>query len=302
MKVWHKRGSAAAEHRPIPEITDEEFELFQGLIHRKTGIYLSPLKKALLVSRLAGRLGDLRLESFKAYYRRVTSKAYRAEERVLIDCISTNETHFFREPQQFDYIRDRLIPGWKSRRGGGNRHIRVWSAGCSTGEEPYSIAMLLLSHLPPAEGWRIDVLATDISTRAIERARRGVWSLEKAREIPERYLKAFMLRGTRSNEGKMMVTHQLRSAVRWQCVNLNDEGYPVSGPFDLILCRNVLIYFDEVGKARVIERLQRHLAERGYLFLGSAENLRGSGSRLRGVSPAMYCLSNASTDRSVLVS
>jgi chemotaxis protein methyltransferase CheR len=185
--------------------------MFQTFIHRETGIYLSPAKKTLLVARLARRLRELGLTSFEAYYRRVVGRKNGDERVHLIDCICTNETHFFREPRQFEYIRQQLIPEWVSQAAAGrrNRDIRVWSAACSTGEEPYSIAMLLLKGLPAADGWRIELLASDLSTRVVEQARKGIWNLEKAQEIPAEYLTAFMMKGTRRNEGTMKATRQL---------------------------------------------------------------------------------------------
>jgi chemotaxis protein methyltransferase CheR len=165
----------------IRPITNQEFALFQALIHREAGICLSPAKKTLLVGRLTRRLRDMGLNSFEAYYRRVVE---RGEEELarLLDCICTNETHFFREPPQFEFLELRGFPEWAARAASGlrARRIRVWSAGCSTGEEPYSVAMTLWEHFPPADGWEIEILATDLSTRALEQARAAVWPIEKA--------------------------------------------------------------------------------------------------------------------------
>ena len=279
-------------HTVVPAISDREFELFQSLIHRETGIFLSSAKKTLLVARLARRLRELRLTSFEAYYRRVVGRNSGDERIHLIDCICTNETHFFREPRQFEYIKHWIIPEWVAQAAAGrrSREIRVWSAACSTGEEPYSIAMLLLASLPPAAGWRIELLATDLSTRVIEQARKGVWSVDKAGEIPAEYLTAFMLKGTRSNQGKMKASQQLREAICWLRVNLNDENFAVTGPFDMVFCRNVLIYFDELSKTRVIKRLVAHIARSGYLFLGHAENARSLNGGIRSVIPTVYCV------------
>ena len=287
--------AASSTHRwqtAVPVISDREFELFQTFIHRETGIYLSASKKTLLVARLARRLRELGLTSFEAYYRRVVGRNSGDERIHLIDCICTNETHFFREPRQFEYIKHWIIPEWMAQAAAGrrSREIRVWSAACSTGEEPYSIAMLLLASLPPAAGWRIELLATDLSTRVIEQGRKGVWSVDEAEEIPTEYFTAFMMKGTRSNQGKMKASQQLRAAICWLRVNLNDEGYAVTGPFDMIFCRNVLIYFDEPCKTRVIKRLLAHIARSGYLFLGHAENARSVNIGLRSVIPTVYCI------------
>src|SRR5208282_1236842 len=178
-------------------------------------------------------------------------------------CISTNETQFFREPLHFEFLEQRILPTWISQGETGQRvrKVRVWSAGCSTGEEPYSIAMTLLHHLPHHAGWQVEILGTDISTRVLARAREGVWPLEKARQIPPPYLKAFMLRGTGAQEGKMKAGPEIQHAVRFERVNLMEGSSSLlSTSFDLIFCRNVLIYFQPETKVRVVDRLMQHLA------------------------------------------
>jgi chemotaxis protein methyltransferase CheR len=268
--------------RPLSE---SEFAAFQTLIHREAGIFLSEMKKALLVGRLGRRLRELGLTSFGAYRRLVEED--RAERVRMVDAICTNETHFFREPRQFEFLESRLLPGWRSSAESGKRQrvARVWSAACSTGEEPYSLAMHLLSHLP---GWEIEILATDLSTRVLDKARAGLFSIERSREIPERYLKRFMLRGVGSQEGKIKAGPEVQAVVRFQSLNLNGETYPVQGTFDAIFCRNVLIYFKPETKSRVIERLLQHLAPAGHLFLGHAESATGLTVRVRSVGLNVY--------------
>jgi chemotaxis protein methyltransferase CheR len=268
--------------RPISE---REFTLFQGLILRDAGIYLAPAKKALLVGRLSKRLRALGLPSFGAYYQRIVEEDDREERMQMLDCIATNETHFFREPRQFEFLEKQVIPVWKER---GPRVLRVWSAGCSTGEEPYSLAMMLLHHFPPGSGRQIEILATDISTRVLARAEAAVWPLDKASEIPLAYRKAFMLRGTASQEGRMKAAPEIRSLVRFERLNLNDERYAVRGPFHMIFCRNVLIYFQMETKLKVIHRLLDVLAPDGLLFLGHAESLNAVTDRVATVVPTVY--------------
>lgn len=277
--------------RGIRPITDREFALFQELIQREAGIHLTPAKKPLLVGRLSRRLRVLGLKSFGDYYRLVMERGS-AELTVLLDCICTNETHFFREPRQFEFLEQRLFPEWEDQAASGkrSRRVRVWSAACSTGEEPYSLAMMLWDHFPSTSGWEIEILATDLSTRALKLAEDGVWSIEKAKEIPPKYLKSYMLRGTRSQEGKMKVCPALRSMVRFERANLNRDLLPVMGLFDLIFCRNVLIYFNNESKTRVVERLLNHLAPTGYLFVGHAESLNSLTDRVWSVIPTVYVL------------
>ncbi len=283
------REASAREESGIQPITDREFSLFQELIYKEAGIYLSQAKKPLLVGRLMRRLRELGLPSFKAYYHRIIDEGD-AERVYLLDAISTNETHFFREPRQFEFLEQKLLPEWAREADLGRRPrlIRVWSAGCSSGEEPYSLAMTLLFHFPFGSGWQIEILATDLSTRMLERARRAIWPIEKANEIPSRFLKPFMLRGTRSQEGKIKAGPEIRSIVRFERFNLNETVYPFPGPFDLLFCRNVLIYFDTQSKQRVIDRLLRCLSPTGHLFIGHAESLAGMGDRVRNVLPTIY--------------
>lgn len=280
---------AAARSAPSAAriLTAREFRLFQALIHGEAGIHLSEAKKVLVEGRLARRLRDLGLD-FADYYRLVESDP---RERVhMLDCICTNETHFFREPRQFEFLESDVFPEWRERAESGrmSRRVRVWSAGCSTGEEPYSIAMAFLAAFPSASGWEIDILATDLSTRVLDRAQAAVWPIDKAKEIPDPYLKAFMLRGTGPEEGRMKAGPLLRSRVRFQRVNLNAEPFTFAGRFDLVLCRNVLIYFDAASKARVLSRLLERLDPHGYLFLGHAETVTGLNARTRSVGPTVY--------------
>ena len=275
---------------PIPTgfqpLGDAEFRLFQALIYREAGIFLTDEKRELLVARLTRRLRALGLRSFGVYYRRVKTDE---EERMrMLDCITTNETHFFREPHQFDFLRQTVLPAWEEAgdAGGRVRKIRAWCAGCSTGEEPYSLAMMLLHHLP---GWAVEILATDLSARVLEVARAGIWSTEPAKEIPSPYLERYMLKGLRSQENKMKAGDELRSVIEFQRMNLNDAEDSIPGKFDLIFCRNVLIYFSAESRMRVLRRLLSRLQPTGYLFVGHAESLGGM-PEVRAVMPTVYCL------------
>lgn len=285
---------AAAARSPegggIRPITDGQFAAYQALIHAQSGIFLSEIKRALLVGRLARRLRELGLPSYGAYLELVRENE--AECVRMLDAVSTNETHFFREPRQFEFLESRLVPSWQAAAAQGRRprRVRAWSAACSSGEEPYSLAMVLLSHLPPSAGWEIEILATDISTRMLDRARAGLWPLAKSAEIPGAHLKRFMLRGVGPQEGRMKAGRELPAVVRFERLNLNDESYAVEGRFDLVFCRNVLIYFKPDTKARVVSRLCTHLAPEGCLFLGHAESVMGLHAQLGTVGPNVYSL------------
>jgi len=237
---------------------------------------------------LARRIRELKLKNFGEYYRRVTVEGDHAERTRLFDRIATNETHFFREPKQFEFLERQLVPRWLAEQDARARRVRVWSAACSTGEEPYSIAMTLLTHL---RGWEIDILATDLSSYALERAQSAMWPIEKVGEIPEPHLKAFMLRGTGANAGFMKAGPELRGALRFARVNLHDGQLPAEAPFDAIFCRNVLIYFSAAGRATVVDKLIDRLAPDGCFFVGHAETLSGISDRLRLLVPTIYSAS-----------
>ena len=268
-------------------LTEQEFTLFQRLILREAGIYLSEAKRALLVGRLIRRVRELELPTFGAYYARIAGGD--AQELVrLLDAIATNETHFFREPKQFELLEDRVCSEWLVEAAAGRRarRVRVWSAACSTGEEPYSIAMVLLDRL--GEDWDVEIVASDLSTKVLDRAAQAVFPMGRADEIPEHYRRRYMLRGIGPEEGNCRAGKAARTPVRFERINLNDDEYPVTGMFDAIFCRNVLIYFDSPSRVRVIERLTRRLVPGGYLFLGHAESAARTATDLRPVMPAVY--------------
>ncbi|HEY4642319.1 MAG TPA: protein-glutamate O-methyltransferase CheR [Thermoanaerobaculia bacterium] len=263
----------------MSSLTSKDFRLFQSLVQKEAGIFLSDQKRALLMGRLAPRMRLLGIASFDAYYDHVMGD--RDELVRMLDAICTNETHFFREPKQFEFLEQQLLPAWRAN---GKRHVRVWSAGCSTGEEPYSIAMSLAFHLP---GAAVEILASDLSTKVLQKAAAGIWPIERAQEIPIVYRKTFMCKGRGSQEGKMAAKPELASMIRFARVNLHHEPYPVIGRFDLIFCRNVLIYFDAPSKRRVIDRLLDRLDPSGFLFLGHSESL-SQHEGVRAAGPTVY--------------
>lgn len=274
-------------------ITTREYELFRQLVLDASGIGLGDAKRELLVARLSRRVRELRLSSFGEYYERVTSDRTGAELVLLLDRVTTNETSFFRERSHFDLLATDIFPRWRAEAAAGDRprRVRAWSAACSTGQEPYSIAMMMLEHLPPEEGWELEVIGTDLSTRALELAQAATWPIARAEEIPSDMLRRHMLRGTGSQLGRFRATPALRKLVRFQRVNLVDPPYEVTGQFDLVFCRNVMIYFTPAGRAAVVEQLANRLTPNGYLFVGHAESLQTSRDRLRTIVPTVYARS-----------
>lgn len=282
------RNHASCDMAPY-SISGKDFLRFQALIYRESGIWLSEAKTALLTGRLSKRLRALGLGNFSQYYDRVAVDD--EERRIMLDAITTNETHFFREPVHFQFLEQKVLPAWQASADAGRRArtIRVWSAGCSTGQEAYSLAMLLVGRFPAALGWSVEILGTDLSRRVLTIAQEGVWDRAKAREIPFHYLRTFMLRGLGANRGKIKAAPSIR-VVRFLRLNLSDATYPSLGKFDLIFCRNVLIYFDMESRKRVVGRLLNHLAPGGYLFVGHAESLNALYPSLRCVIPTVYSL------------
>lgn len=257
----------------IPEPTASEFERFRALIRGASGIHLSVSKRGLLYGRLSRRIRDLGLRSFADYFARVRQDS--SEQERMIDRITTNETRFFREPKQFAFLQETLLPRWIDAAAAGRRprEICAWSAGCSSGEEPYSLAMTLIDRL--RDGWNVDVLATDISTRVLDAARQATWPMDRAKEIPPRLLKRFMLQGIGTQAGRLRAGPELRRVVRVERFNLNNDPSAIGDGFDLIFCRNVLIYFDREHRQSVVQRLVSRLSEGGHLFVGHAEGIQG---------------------------
>jgi len=264
---------------PAATLTDAEFAQFQALLRGITGIHLSEFKKTLLAARLGSRLRARQARTFTDYYKIVKNPQEAGELQLAIDLLTTNETFFFREPEHFQVLKDyiaalRPVPS----------PFRVWSAASSSGEEAYSIAMVLADVLG---GGKWEVAGSDISTRVLERARAGLYPLERNGGIPTDYLHRFCLKGQGPQEGMMLIGKQLRERVHFAQVNLN-EPIPDLGRFDLIFLRNILIYFQNDQKRKVVEAILPRLKPQGLLIVGHSENLMGVSDRVRQVRPTVY--------------
>lgn len=274
MAAPYHRGAAAA-----PPLHEHEFEQFRSLIYRMAGISLSPAKKPLVAGRLAKRLRHHEIDSFGEYHRFITSPHNSAELQTAVDLLTTNETHFFREPRHFDFLRQKVLPDYRP-----GRPFRVWSAASSSGEEAYTIAMVLADSLGGSP-W--EILGSDISTHVLGKARQALYPMERAEEIPRQYLSRFCLKGTGRYEGSFMIERPLRERVRFTQVNLV-ETLPDVGEFDVIFLRNVMIYFDQETKRGVVGRLEKALRPGGHLLIGHSESLNGVTDSLKSVAPSIY--------------
>jgi len=262
------------------EIRSTEFAYITGVLHRETGIRLSPGKEALVAGRLDKRLRSLGLADYPEYVRYLRAQPARGAETIqLINLLTTNETFFFREQQHFDFLRDVVVPA-RDR----GRALRLWSAASSTGEEAYTAAMVL-SEVLADQPW--EIVGTDISSRVVENARRGIYPLTASDKIPRQLLRKYWLRGREEYDGSMAVNRRLRDRVRFHHDNLMGRlGH--HGKFDVILLRNVMIYFDPDTKRELVLRLQEMLQPGGYLIVGRSESLNGIPSRLQMIEPSIY--------------
>lgn len=260
-------------------ITDKEFALFQRFIFDAAGITLSPAKKALVMSRLSRRLDLRRLSTFAEYFKILSSGQDAQEVQTAIDLLTTNETYFFREPKHFDLLREQA----EAARGRGQT-FRVWSAACSTGEEAYSVAMVLAATLQNAP---FEIMGSDISSRVLDRARTGHYPVSRTTHIPRPYLQKYCLKGTGSQQGTVLVDRPLRDRVRFMQVNLN-ATLPKLGSFDVVFLRNVMIYFSADTKRQVVERVLSVIKPGGYLLIGHSETLNELNSSAVAVAPSIY--------------
>jgi len=264
-------------------ITTEEFSRFRQLIYDESGISLGDQKQTLLASRLSKRLRDLGLATFSEYYAQVTGDPTREEFTRMLDLISTNKTDFFREPKHFDVLREQILPSLA-----GEKRIRIWSSACSTGEEPYTIAMTLYEGVSDPSQWDFKVLASDLSTRVLAKAAAGVYDAERVRDVPPEVVRRHFLRGRGDSEGQLKVKPHLASMIQFRRLNLMDERFPIKSPLDLIFCRNVMIYFDRPTQEQLVNKFYRYLKPGGHLFIGHSESLQWVNHQFKSLAPTIY--------------
>jgi len=267
---------------------DKEFARFSQLIHTEFGIKMPPSKKVLLQSRFQKRLRALGMASYAEYCDYVFSPEGREAERSqLIDVVTTNTTHFFREPKHWDIMNQIVLPElWQRGLGRGNP-LRIWSAGCSSGEEPYTLAMVLSEFAGKFSGFDFSILATDISNEILQKAMRAIYPMEKAEEIPMDMKKKYLLKSKQGRSPMIKIDAPLRRKVSFQRLNFMGD-FRLQNPQDIIFCRNVVIYFDRATQVTLFNKFCNNLKHGGYLFIGHSESLSGMTLPLSQVAPTVF--------------
>ncbi len=271
-------------------LTGHDFERFSKLVYEQCGIKLPAHKQSMLEARLRKRLRALGLGSFEEYAELIFSgRAPEGELVSLIDVVTTNKTDFFREPAHFDFLVQTALPMLIDTTGAGMaRPLRIWSAGCSTGKEPYTLAMVLSEFRASHPGFSFEILGTDISTDVLDKAVRGIYAADKAEPIPPTLRRKYLLKAKDPEQRQVRIVPELRSLVRFRRLNFLDADYGLREPFDVIFCRNVLIYFDRPTQERLLGRFADLLETGNFLFLGHSETLLGLSLPLRQMAPSVY--------------
>jgi len=271
------------------QLTDKQFKLLSDFIQDNIGIKMPPSKKLMVQSRLLPRLKALKLNNFDDYIDFAFSKGADSSEEIalFINAITTNLTHFFRESQHFDYVTGTVLPEFHKK---GYHDIEIWSAGCSSGEEPYTLSIVMQEYMRrnPDHFRDYNILATDISSRVLDKAMNAVYSMESVDSLSYDMKKRYFLKSKDPDAQLVRVNKETRGKVRFGRLNFMDEEYPDTSPKNIIFCRNVLIYFDKPTQEAVIRKLIKHLIPGGYLFLGHSETIFGMDLPLETVAPTTF--------------
>ena len=262
------------------ELNEKHFKKVSRLVYRFSGINLKDGKEALVRARLMKRLRALGMGSFEEYFKYIEND--RGEELGrMIDAMTTNKTSFFREAEHFNYLREKILPELKDQR------LRFWSAACSSGEEPFSLAILLMENIPLIKSMDVRILATDISTKMLNKARKAVYEEETLRNVPKLFLQKYFVKVRNKSFLAYQVKDNVSSMIQFSWLNLM-ESWPMKGPFNVIFCRNVMIYFDRPTQQKLINRFWELLEPGGYLFVGHSESLSAISHKFKYIRPATY--------------
>jgi chemotaxis protein methyltransferase CheR len=263
------------------KLSSRQFDIISRLVYQVSGIDLHEGKEELVKARLIKRLRHLKIFGFDRYLKYLANDKSGSEIRAMVDVLTTNKTNFFRESEHLDYLRDEIITGL------GNDQIRLWSAGCSSGEEPYSMAITLCEAIPDIGKCDIKILATDISDRMMEQARQGLYGEDTLKGMPPQLKRKYFQKAEAGIGHRYRVVPLLQSMVCFAKLNLMDE-WPMRGLFDVIFCRNVMIYFDKQTQEKLVKRFWSQLRAGGYLMVGHSESLTFMAHDYRYIKPAVY--------------
>jgi len=267
------------------EFTQDDFDFLREIVTRTTGIVAPDDKYTMYYSRLARRLRTLGLADFAAY-RQYLKTNQETESIELVNAVTTNLTSFFREGHHFEYLQNTIIPEKLKRN---DFRLRIWSAGCSTGEEPYTIAIALSDAIPDMARWDIEILATDIDSNVLKTGSSGVYDAGRVTDLDQGLLRRYFKKGSGPNSGKVKVNPALRELINFRQLNLLHE-WPIREKMDIIFCRNVVIYFDKETKSRLVDRFADQLVEGGTLFMGHSESLYKTTERFELLGKTIYQL------------
>lgn len=279
-------SDSGASYEPGQGLTEADFRRLARFIESELGIRMPDTKRIMLESRLQKRIRHFRMSGFKEYVDFVFSDEGRESELInMIDAVTTNKTDFFREADHFDYLLERILPAW---RGSGRGTMAFWSAGCSTGEEPYTLAMVLEEYRSLNPPFDYSIFASDLSTKVLDSAMAAIYDEEKIEPVPASYKKKYLLRSKDKTQAQVRVKAELRAKVSFARINFMDDSYPIEGLFDVVFCRNVIIYFERKIQELILGRICRHIRPGGWLILGHSETLTGMNLPLKGVAPTIY--------------
>lgn len=277
--------NAVEEREREFHFTDKEFKFISKLVGERTGIVLSDAKQQMVYGRLSRRLRQLKLTKFSDYCDMLTS----GHENELIEftnAITTNLTAFFRENHHFEFLKNTVLPEL-IKKNAHTKRLRIWSAGCSSGEEPYSIAMCVREAIPKASGWDVKILATDLDSNMVQRGKNGIYTTERVEGLSDARMKKWVKRGKGENDDKVRMSDDLRDLITFKELNLM-EGWPIKGPFDFMFCRNVVIYFNKDTQRELFARYADLLAPDAHLFIGHSESLNKVTDRFELLGKTIY--------------
>ncbi|MBF0398701.1 MAG: protein-glutamate O-methyltransferase CheR [Desulfobacterales bacterium] len=270
-------------------ISDSDFKTISSIVYDATGIVLKINKKNLVISRLIKRLNALGIPNFREYVDLLDDPLFFNKELpYIVNCLTTNTTNFFREPHQFEILK-KILPSILEYGNKKNCHnLRIWSSACSTGEEPYTIAMVLSECMEYIRGWNVQILSTDIDSDVLSRASKGVYELERMKNVPQNYLNKYFNRVKTYHGEGYKISDNIRKMIIFRQVNLINDTFKFNSPVDIIFCRNVVIYFDDIGKQKLMNKFIEVLRSGGYFFLGHSETLLLYGKQFKFIESAVY--------------